>query len=158
MRSSSSSREDSCKRCSVELQHYVIRHLQSTCTLPLRVRLIFGVIQRIDYKIAMMTFNYIHGTCPVYFHDVCCPAAASVDARTTLRSAQPADLFEHRTNRYGPRSFRVSAAAVWNKLRSQHLRAEGISRELFARGLKTICARLLVGGALVNIRVANIGT
>jgi len=75
-------------------------------------------------KIVMMTFNCVHGTCPAYFRDVCRPEA-SVGARARLRSAHRSDLVEYRTKskRYGtPRSFCISAAAVWNKLPSQRLR------------------------------------
>jgi len=72
---------------------------------------------------------------------------ASVGARARLRSAV------HRTNtkRYGPRSFRIYAPAVWHKLQSR-LRTDDISDKQFTRGLKTyLFVRLLVGGASVNI-------
>jgi len=39
--------------------------------------------------------------------------------------------------RYGPRSFRVAAPFVWNNL-PRHLRNDDISREQFARDLKTV--------------------
>jgi len=41
-----------------------------------------------------------------------------------------------RGKRHGPRNFRVAAAFVWNNL-PRHLRNNGISREQFARDLKT---------------------
>jgi len=112
-------------------------------------------VQRIHYKIAMTTFNSIRSTCAAYFRDVS-RQAASANARATLRSADHSDLIEHRNNtkRYGRRSFRISAATVWNKLPS-HLLTEDISREQFARVLKSedlsadTC--LLVGGASVNL-------
>jgi len=95
------------------------------------------VVQRIHYKIAMMTFNCISVTCPTYFRDIC-RQAASVGARARLCSADHSDLVEYRNNtkRYGRQSYRISAPTVWNKLPS-HLRSEDISREQFARGLKS---------------------
>ena len=42
-----------------------------------------------------------------------------------------------RGKRYGPRSFRVAAPFVWNNL-PRHLRNDDISREQFARDLKTV--------------------
>ena len=87
------------------------------------------VTQRIEYKIALMSFNCIRGTCPAYL---------SVVGRTHLRSADRGDLVEPRTRgkRYGPRSFRSSAPAAWNNLPA-HLRTSSISREQFTCGLKT---------------------
>jgi len=41
-----------------------------------------------------------------------------------------------RGKRYSPRSFRVAAPFVWNNL-PRHLRNDDISREQFARDLKT---------------------
>jgi hypothetical protein len=148
------SRVDYCNAVLYGVAAYVIRRLQAV--LHAAARLISGVrlydhitptlrdtlhwlpvAERIDYKIAMMAFNSVRGTCPTYFRDICRPVA-SVDARAGLRSADRGDLIEPRTRgrRYGPRSFRISAPAIWNNLPVQ-LRAKDISREQFARGLKT---------------------
>jgi len=56
-----------------------------------------------------------------------------------LRLAIYGELVEPRTRgkRYGPRSFRVAAPFVWNNLLRQ-LRNDDISREEFARNLKTV--------------------
>jgi len=51
------------------------------------------VVQRIRYKIAMMTFSGVRGTCSAYFRDVCRPVA-SVGARARLRSADQGDQVE----------------------------------------------------------------
>ena len=55
-----------------------------------------------------------------------------------VRSANYGELVEPRTRRkrYGPRSFRVAAPFVRNNL-PRHLRNDDISREQFARDLKT---------------------
>jgi hypothetical protein len=67
----------------------------------------------------------------------------SVVGRAHLRSAYRADLVEPwtRGKRYGPRSFRSSAPAAWNNLPA-HLQTNTISREQFARGLKTFLFEL----------------
>jgi len=93
---------------------------------------------RFDYKIALMTYSCVHGTSPAYFHGICRPVA-SVDSRAMLRSANYGELVKPRTRgkRYGPRSFRVAAPIVWNNL-PRHLRKDDISREQFARDLKTV--------------------
>jgi len=146
--------EDNCNVALYGAAAYVTRRLQTV--LHAAARLITGtrlnehitptlrdtlhwlpVVQRIDYKIAMMAFNCIRGTCPAYFRDICCPVA-TVDARARLRSADHGDLIVPRSNgkMYGPRSFRTSAPVTWNKL-PVYLRSKDISREQFARGLKT---------------------
>ena len=67
------------------------------------------VRQRIKYKIALMAFNCIRGTCPAYFKQTCVPVH-TVAGRTMLRSAAHGDLIVPltRTKKIGPRSFRVS--------------------------------------------------
>jgi len=103
----------------------------------------------------MMTYSCVHGTSPTYFHGICRPVA-SVEGRAMLRSANYGELIEPRTRgkRYGPRSFRVAAPFVWDNL-SLHLRNDDISREQFARELKTVLfARAyssIVRGAFENV-------
>jgi len=55
-----------------------------------------------------------------------------------MRPPNYGELLEPRTRgkRYGPRSFRVAAPFVWNNL-PRHRRNDDISREQFARDLKT---------------------
>jgi hypothetical protein len=95
------------------------------------------VRQRILYKIALLSYDCVHGTCPTYLADICIPVS-SLPARAALRSAARGDLVEPsiRGKRYGPRSFRISAPHTWNNLPS-HLRSYSTSREQFTRDLKT---------------------
>jgi hypothetical protein len=95
------------------------------------------VIQRIEYKVALMTFDCVRGTCPAYFRGICKPVS-TVTGRSNLRSADRGDLVEPRTTgkRYGPRSFRSCAPTIWNRL-PEHLHSRDISRGQFKRGLKT---------------------
>jgi len=95
------------------------------------------VQQRITYKIALMAFHCVRGSCPAYFDDVCVPVS-TVAARAKLRSADHGDLIVPRTRTkcFGPRSFRISGPATWNSL-PHHLRNDDISRDSFTRGLKT---------------------
>jgi hypothetical protein len=148
------SRVDYCNSVLHGVAADTIRHLQAV--LHAAARLITGarlydhitptlrdtlhwlpVTQRIEYKIALMSFNCVHGTCPAYFQGVCRPVA-TVAGRAHLRSADRGDMVQPRTTgkRFGPRSFRSSAPAAWNNLPT-HLRSNDISREQFARGLKT---------------------
>jgi len=68
------------------------------------------VRQRIQYNIAVMTYNCLHGTCIAYFADICVPVS-TLPVHATLRSASRGDLVvpSTRARRYGPGSFRVSA-------------------------------------------------
>jgi len=52
------------------------------------------VQQRIIFKIAMLAFHCIRGTCPVYFKDVCVPLAA-IPGRTNLRTADQVTSWCH---------------------------------------------------------------
>ena len=65
------------------------------------------VQQRITYKIALMAFHCVCGSCPAYFDDVCV-SVGTVIARAKLRSADHNDLFVPRTRTkcIRPRSFR----------------------------------------------------
>ena len=94
------------------------------------------VEQRVTFKIALLAFDCVRGTCPTYFRDVCTPLD-TLDGRSRLRSAHRGDLRVPATNttRLGPRSFRVAAPTVWNSLPHQ-LHASN-SREQFRSGLKT---------------------
>ena len=112
------------------------------------------VSQRITFKIALMTYDFIHGRSPVYFRDICSPIV-SVPFRSRLRSADNDDMIVPRTRtaRYGPRSFRVAAPQIWNML-PPHLKNSrpNVSREQFKSSLKTwpLCGSLLIRGASGN--------
>ena len=148
------SRVDYCNAILVGVSDVVIRKLQSV--LHAAARLVTGVRwnehitptlrdvlhwlpvrQRITYKIAMMVFRCVRGTCPSYLTDACVPVE-TIAGRARLRSARHGDLIvpPTRTKTFGSRSFRSSAPTVWNSL-PQHLRHSNISRGQFASGLKT---------------------
>ena len=94
------------------------------------------VQQQIIFKIAVLVFNCIHGTGPVYFNDVCVPLA-SIPGRTSLRAADRGDLLVPATKtKIGGRSFRIAAPTVWNSL-PLHLHDNIISERQFKSGLKT---------------------
>jgi len=95
------------------------------------------VSQRITFKIALMTYDCIHGRSPVYFRDICSPIV-SVPFRSRLHFADNDDMIVPRTRtaRYGPRSFRVAAPQIWNTL-PHHLKNSSVNREQFKSGLKT---------------------
>jgi hypothetical protein len=73
------------------------------------------VQQQIIFKIAVLAFHCVRGTCPAYFNDVCVPLAA-IPGRTNLR--------------------RVAAPTVWNSL-PLHLHNATISERQFRSALKT---------------------
>jgi len=90
------------------------------------------VSQRITFKIALMTYDCIHGRSPVYFRDICSPIV-SVPFRSRLRCADNDDMIVPRTRtaRYGPCSFRIAAPQIWNMLpRTVVLVANSSSRAL----------------------------
>ena len=94
------------------------------------------VQQRIIFKIAVLAFNCIRGTGPVYFNDVCVPLA-SIHGRTCLRAAGRGDLLVPATKTMiGGRSFRIAAPTVRNSL-PLHLHDNTISERQFKSGLKT---------------------
>jgi len=68
------------------------------------------VSQRITFKIALMTYDCIHGRLPVYVRDIC-SLIVSVPFRSWLRFADNNDMIvpRTRTTHYGPRSFCIAA-------------------------------------------------
>lgn len=148
------SRVDYCNAVLYGVAASVIRHLQAV--LHAAARLITGVrlhehitptlrdtlhwlpvTQRIEYKVALMAFDCVRGTCPAYFSNAC-RSVSTVASRSNLRSADHGDLVERRTTgrRYGPRSFYSSAPATWNHLPT-YLHSRNLSRGQFTQGLKT---------------------
>ena len=94
------------------------------------------VSQRIMFRIALMTYDCIHGRSPLYFRDICSPIG-SVPFRSRLCSADNNDMIvsRTRTTRYGPRSFRVAAPQIWNML-PPHLKNSNVNREQFKSALR----------------------
>ena len=94
------------------------------------------VTQRVTFKIAVLAFDCVRGTCPAYFRGVCTPLA-DIPGRPVTRSAQNGDLHvPHTRTVLGTRSFHVAAPVVWNAL-PPNLRLSTISRRQFRAGLKT---------------------
>ena len=54
------------------------------------------VKQRLTYKIAMMVFSCVRGTCPAYFSYVCTPVQ-TVAGRAKLRSARHGQLIDRKS-------------------------------------------------------------
>ena len=74
------------------------------------------VQERIICKIAVLAFNCIRDTGPVYFNDVCTPLA-DIHGCFSLRAADRGDLLVPSTKtKIGSRSFRIAAPTVWNSL------------------------------------------
>ena len=73
--------------------------------------------QRIVFKIATLTFKCLAGQAPEYLQTLCLPVSSS-QFLSRNRSASRGDLIEPqcKTKRFGQRSFRYSAANVWNSL------------------------------------------
>jgi len=92
------------------------------------------VSQWITFKIAVLAFNYIRGTGPAYFSDVCTPLA-NIPGRAGLRAAERGDLLVPATKTKF-RSFRVAAPTAWNSL-PQQLHETTLSRQQFKNGLIT---------------------
>jgi len=95
------------------------------------------VPQRIQIKIAVLTFDCVRGTRPAYFSSIACTVADNSGC-PGLRSAERDDLFvpRTRTTRLGRQSFFITAPVVWNSL-PLRLRSPTISRSQFRTGLKT---------------------
>ena len=94
------------------------------------------VAYRIDFKIAVLTYNALHNMAPSYLTEMC-HLTASNPFLVCNRSATRGDLLPYGWNSvfYGQRSFYYSSPCVWNSLpitvRQQH------SRSSFKKHLKT---------------------
>ena len=92
--------------------------------------------QRIEFKVAVLAFDCVRGTCPSYYCVICTPLT-EVGGRVRLRSAHRGNLCVPSTRtEFGKRSFRVAAPRTRNSL-PLHLRSSTISRQQFQSGLKT---------------------
>ena len=124
------------------------------------------VSQRITFKIALMTYDCIHGRSPAHFCDICSPIVSvpfrfssffgrpglylwlssapyiysivPVPFRFRLRSADNEDMIVPRTRTalYGPRSLRVAAPQIWS-MQPPHFKNISVRREQFKSSLKT---------------------
>jgi len=118
----------------VGLPLYLQRHLQSV--LNAAARLVFRLSrydhvsdalatlhwlrlpQRVDFKVAVMTFRVLHGLAPSYLNDLV--RVADLSGRRRLRSSSSHQLLvpPFRLTTVGRRSFPVAASLLWNSLTS----------------------------------------
>lgn len=94
------------------------------------------VTYRIQYKIAVLTYNALHNMAPEYLKEMCHPTASNPYLAPN-RSASRGDLMQCGWNSvfYGRRSFHYSSASVWNSL-PIYLRQQD-SQLSFKKHLKT---------------------
>jgi len=73
--------------------------------------------ERIDFKLVVLVYKCLHGTCPAYLADELRHSSEFV-SRRRLRSASSLNLIVRRTrlSTYGDCSFSVSGPRVWNSL------------------------------------------
>ena len=102
-------------------------------------------LQRIAYKLVVITHNCLRGLGPQYLLDML-QQIAEIPHRQYPRSAQHGDLAvaKLRTSCLGARSFSQSSAVVWNSL-PPALRCPDLSIELFRKNLKTYLFMLAYG-------------
>jgi hypothetical protein len=95
------------------------------------------VEQRVQYKIALLTFKCLHGCAPQYLSEHCI-TLHDQGGRYQLRAATRGDLVlpRTRTRLFGPRSFHSSAPTVWNSLPAD-TRDLSLTLEQFKKRLKT---------------------
>jgi len=94
------------------------------------------VPQRIDYKLAVLTFRYLHGQAPSYLTGSLL-RTADVESRRHLRSAMTNLLvvLTTRCSTIGDRSFAPVAPRIWNSLPSRV--TSSLSLTTFKHQLKT---------------------
>ena len=75
------------------------------------------ISQRIEYKIATLTYKSLHQMAPVYLSQMCRPVSQSIFLARN-RSATNGDLIpaNWRTVHYGQRGFYYASPKVWNNL------------------------------------------
>lgn len=100
--------------------------------------------ERIDFRLAVLTFRCLHGLAPPYLASDL-QLVSAVESRRRLRSADRQQLVVPSSNRktIGDRAFTVAAPRVWNSLSSattslQSLPAfrKALKTELFARSFR----------------------
>lgn len=96
--------------------------------------------QRIDFKIAVLTYKSLHNAAPHYLVDMCRPVSDSLYLARN-RSAARGDLMcQHwNTVHYGQRCFQFAAPKVWNSL-PMAIRCKN-SLDNFKKDLKTYLFR-----------------
>ena len=91
--------------------------------------------ERVQFKIAMLTYKALHGTAPRYLGPL--DRVTDLPGRRALRSASSSRLAvpTFRLSTVGSRSFNVSAPRIWNGLPEDVTSAPSLST--FRRRLKT---------------------
>ena len=92
--------------------------------------------ERIDYRLAVMTYRCLNSSAPSYLADQL-RSVADNEHRARLRSASSTQLVTSRTRRktLGDRAFPIAASRVWNTL-PRHV-TDSKSLPVFRRALKT---------------------
>ena len=93
--------------------------------------------QRVDYRLAVLTYRCLHDSAPSYLAEGL-QRVADVDSRRHLRSASTNALVVPSTCRssIGDRAFPVAASRVWNRLPAYV--KSSTSLPVFKRHLKTV--------------------
>jgi hypothetical protein len=94
--------------------------------------------ERITFKVAVLTFQCLHGTAPDYLA-AALRLVADVPSRSRLRSAFSSELMA-RLSTVGDRAFPVAAARIWNSLPSNITSAETL--RTFKNRLKIFLFRI----------------
>ena len=95
------------------------------------------ITQRIDFKIALVTFKCIHGNAPKYLKEL---LTIQSNVRTNLRSDKSGLLLhvpKSNLSTGGDRSFHVNAPHVWNDLPKEICALSDLAS--FKKCLKTHC-------------------
>ena len=105
------------------------------------------VSYRIRYKICLLMYAAVHGTCPQYITDSLIPIS-SLPHRAHLRSSTSGDFDIPRVRtEFGKRAFSVAGPTEWNRLPTPLRLSPTI--DIFKRNLKTFFFQLAYGGLVL---------
>ena len=97
------------------------------------------VVDRVNYKIGLLVYKWLHGLAPGYLSDQCVPASTFA-GRDNMRSSTRLDRLLYvprtKTKTLGPRGFYYASSSVWNSL-PVDLRDPGLSLHSFRTKLKS---------------------
>ena len=88
---------------------------------------------RIEYKIAVLCFNALQTSEPLYLKDLLCPYAPTRDLRS--QNSKFLEVPRSKLKRYGDRAFSIVGPSVWNSLPFSLRSACNVA--IFKRHLKT---------------------
>jgi len=99
------------------------------------------VLQRVQFKLRLLTFKALHRLAPTYLADLWQPVASVIGSRHRLRSATHGDLVTRPTSTYfGARSFVAAGPTTWNQFPADVHSTESVNS--FKTVLKTFLFRL----------------